>query len=287
MIVIEMLGGTAIGGQGGRLSSKSLGGVKPRQLLEMLALQPGRAISKDVLAEQLWDGRPPAGYLGTVESYVCVLRRSLRPLASGPVPVLTSHGGYVLAAEAVRVDVVEVRKLLAGSAGDVCRALDLVTGELLADEPYATWACDARASFDQAVGEACTNAAQQANGQGDHAVASRLAREALARQPFSEIALRELMTALSRTGGRAEAMAAYQQVRERLASELGLGLSAQTRTHFLSMLEGGRRHEHRADRAELKAMLQVIRQVLEIDPTALDGVPWSRELGSMLRASPA
>ena len=95
------------------------------------------------------------------------------------------------------------------------------------------------------------------------------------------------MTALARTGARAEAMNAYQQVRERISCELGLGLSAQTQELFLTMLEHGRHHERRADRAELKAMLQVIRQVLEIDPTALEGVPWSRELGSLLRAQPA
>lgn len=287
MINIGVLGRTVIDGQIGRSSSRSLGGVKPRQLLEMLALEPDRAISKEVLAEQLWEGRPPTGYLGTVESYVCVLRRCLRTLGSGIEPVVTSNGGYVLTSDAVQVDVAQVRRLLTGSPDDVCRALDLVTGELLADEPYAAWASDARVAFDHALGEACTRAAQLANGQGQHAVASRLAREALDRRPFSEVALRELMTALSKTGAPAEAMNAYQQVRERISCELGLGLSAQTQELFLTMLEHGRHDERRADRAELKAMLQVIRQVLEIDPTALEGVPWSRELGCLLRAQPA
>ena len=77
MIDIKLFGPTVISGAGTRLVASDLGGSKPRQLLEMLALDLGTPIAKDLLAERLWDGRPPASYIATVESYVCSLRRRL------------------------------------------------------------------------------------------------------------------------------------------------------------------------------------------------------------------
>ena len=77
MIDIKLFGPTVISGAGSRLVGSDLGGSKPRQLLEMLALDLGAPVAKDLLAERLWDGRPPASYIATVESYVCSLRRRL------------------------------------------------------------------------------------------------------------------------------------------------------------------------------------------------------------------
>jgi len=37
----------------------SLGGPKPRALLAVLALEPGRVVSVDRLVEALWPGQPP------------------------------------------------------------------------------------------------------------------------------------------------------------------------------------------------------------------------------------
>ena len=77
MIEITLFGPTVISGAGTRLVGSDLGGAKPRPLLEMLALDLGAPVAKDLLAERLWDGRPPASYIATVESYVCALRRRL------------------------------------------------------------------------------------------------------------------------------------------------------------------------------------------------------------------
>ena len=53
----------------GHRVSRTLGGVKPRQILAILALAAGRPVSKEHLADLLWDGEPPKGYRGTLESY--------------------------------------------------------------------------------------------------------------------------------------------------------------------------------------------------------------------------
>ncbi|HET6665730.1 MAG TPA: winged helix-turn-helix domain-containing protein, partial [Intrasporangium sp.] len=159
MIEIKILGPTVISGAGNRLVASGLGGSKPRQLLEMLALDLGTPIAKDLLAERLWDGRPPASYIATVESYVCSLRRRLGLLGDRRGPLATTHHGYLLDPEHVRVDVASVRALLGGDLADVTRGLDLMTGKLLADEPYAGWANDARGAFDELLAESCTRAA--------------------------------------------------------------------------------------------------------------------------------
>ena len=54
-----------------------VGGAKPRGLLELLLLARGRTVSKEQLAEALWGANPPRNVAGTLEHYVCVLRRKL------------------------------------------------------------------------------------------------------------------------------------------------------------------------------------------------------------------
>jgi DNA-binding SARP family transcriptional activator len=64
--------------------------------------------------------------------------------------------------------------------------------------------------------------AEEAEGAGDSAMALQLAREAVSKAPFDEIALRRLMELLTRLGDRAEALRAYELFRTRLAEELGV-----------------------------------------------------------------
>ena len=41
----------------------------------MLLLARGRSVSKDVLADTLWDANPPKNVSGTIEQHVSLLRR--------------------------------------------------------------------------------------------------------------------------------------------------------------------------------------------------------------------
>jgi DNA-binding SARP family transcriptional activator len=205
MIDIKLIGPTVISGAGTRLVGSDLGGSKPRQVFEMLALDLGTPIAKDLLAERLWDGRPPASYIATVESYVCSLRRRLGLVAGRRGPLATTHHGYLLDPEHVRVDVTSVRSLLAGDVADVTLALDLMSGELLADEPYAAWAGGARETLDELLAAGCTRAAHTANDRHESALAVRLAREATRRTYCAEPPVRELMRGLDANGERPQA----------------------------------------------------------------------------------
>jgi hypothetical protein len=82
----------------------ALGGRRQRALLALLALEPGRVISVDVLADELWNGDPPPGAATTLRSYASRLRRAL-----GPDAVLARGHGYALETAAERLDVKELR----------------------------------------------------------------------------------------------------------------------------------------------------------------------------------
>jgi pimeloyl-ACP methyl ester carboxylesterase len=59
------------------LGPRDLGGVKPKQLLEILLLERGRTVPKERLADLLWGDRLPQRVAATIETYVSVLRRAL------------------------------------------------------------------------------------------------------------------------------------------------------------------------------------------------------------------
>lgn len=282
---VNVLGPTVVTEGGVRLTAAELGGGKPRQLLEMLALSLGNPMAKDLLAEQLWDGRPPASYIATVESYVCGLRRRIGLPGGRRGPLATTPRGYLLDPEQVRVDVWEVRGLLEGDSYDVARGLDLLPGELLADEPYASWANEARGSFSELVAAKCTRAAGEANGRGDASLAVRLASEATRRSYFSEPAVRELMHGLVRAGDRINALRAYETLRAGLHDELGMEPEAATQQRYLTILRGGAADcAHNSGKDEIAALLQLLRRALENDANRVIGLPAMYEVGQLLLA---
>ena len=167
MLKISLFGETVAEFDGRTVSASDMGGSKPRQILEILACELGSPVAKDQLADQLWSGRLPASYVGTLESYVCVLRRSL---GSGPdrrAFLRTSSRGYLLDPDRVTVDLAQFRGLASSAlvtGGDAsvelsASALGLAKGELLASEPYADWAVRARQSFHRERLDLCVRAA--------------------------------------------------------------------------------------------------------------------------------
>jgi DNA-binding response OmpR family regulator len=60
-----------------------LGGPRQRAVLALLLLEANRVVSMDRLAEDLWGGNPPEGWVTTVQIYVSHLRR--RWSRTGPV----------------------------------------------------------------------------------------------------------------------------------------------------------------------------------------------------------
>lgn len=277
MINIKLFGPTSVETDRGTVTASDLGGVKPRQILEILALSPGTPIAKDRLADLLWDGEPPKTYVGTLESYVCVLRRSLG-LTKGRKSVLaTTSNGYVLDTSEAHVDLVDFRRLLtrssaAGPAQSIElteRALAMVGGTLLASEAYTTWATQERHFVDQELVTACVRAAGHALELRDFDTAIRLASAGLDRDRFAESAVQHLMRALWRSGRRCEALRTYSALRTAMVDELALEPGVSTYRLYMEILSdesSSRSAAPDSERAELRALLGLLRQTLASIP---------------------
>ena len=285
MLYVNLFGSTRV--RCGK-QTVALAGVKPRRLVQMLAADLGNPVAKDVLAEALWDGRPPSSYVASVESYACVVRRALAG-QGGPTPLVTASGAYLLDPELVQVDLVEVRNrldALRSARGEVLvagaeAALKQMTGRLLAEEPFGGWANRIRERHDELTELVVTEAAETALRAGQHARAVRLAHAVLERSALSEPACRTLMRAYRGQGARAQALAAYADLRALMLDELGVEPCDRTRELYLTILDdAGRDRPAERDRAELSALVRLLRETLASgvrpDPVTRS---WLAELG--------
>jgi DNA-binding SARP family transcriptional activator len=271
-IRIVLSGRTTVTDELGR--ARPVAGVKPIRILEMLALQQGEALAKDVIADRLWEGNPPPSWVGTLESHVSTLRRDIGWTGRSSA-LSTTAQGYVLAEEGVTVDVVELRRLLvaAGRSHDrtrpalVTRALDLYPGTLLAGNMYSLWAEQARTELETLLVDACTEAARAAYRLGDDATARQLAQRAIEIDECAEGAWQVVLESLERIGRRGEAVNAYGRLRAAMLEQIGVEPSAATRAVYARLLA----HDHGpsnkggsdADRAELHGLMRLLRQRLE------------------------
>src|SRR5205807_1914513 len=110
------------------LGPRDLGGIKSKQILEILLLNRGHAVSKDSLADFLWGDSLPTDYFGALESHVSVLRSRLQPGIKVRQSVIrTEPGGYRFVAEHATVDLDRFDALVA----DAGRARPPKSRELL------------------------------------------------------------------------------------------------------------------------------------------------------------
>jgi DNA-binding SARP family transcriptional activator/pimeloyl-ACP methyl ester carboxylesterase len=222
---------------GARVGPRDLGGVKPKQLLELLLLERGRPVSKDRIAEALWGEDLPRRVAATIETYVSVLRHRVdRPPGRGRRLIVTEHGGYRLSAEELGVDVDRFEDLLrtAAAANGTRRraaldaAVDLAAQELLTDEPYAPWAVPTREHYRERRVQALVDLAECCLVLGDARAALEAAERSLAVEPTRERAYRAAMLAHHLLGERDAALWLYERCRSALANELGVTPDART-----------------------------------------------------------
>jgi len=270
---ISLFGGTTVKAGDTSVRGGALGGVKPRKLLEVLALTPGQAVSKELLADRIWGENPPRCYLATLESYVCVLRRSVGAPGGRGSWLATTPGGYLLDADQVHVDLAETRYGLRNVAGYdtpvaaaiTAAALELDESGLLIDSADEGWADEVRSEFTAQLVSACLHTAERSLAEGEPLAAIRFAREALRRDPFAEPAVQVLLRGLAGLGRRAEAMRVFRDFRQLLLDELGIDPDPDTTTAYLEAL---RRRPQQADghrplESEARLLFDLLRQALE------------------------
>ncbi|MFE7675983.1 BTAD domain-containing putative transcriptional regulator [Streptomyces albidoflavus] len=228
--------------------------AKPRQILSLLALHPGRIVPVATLMEEIWGMRPPQSAQTTLQTYILQLRRRLATAMGPAAPagakdvLATRHGGYVLRIPADRVDVHRYERLVtqglaAFEAGDdetsarvYRQALALWDGPALVDvrlgpvleievlrlEESRLGAVERRIDADLRLGRHCELIAELS--------------ELTARHPLHEGLQSQAMLALYRAGRRSGALDIYRRLRSRLIEEVGVEPSPQLQRLHQAML---------------------------------------------------
>ncbi len=243
---IGLLGPLAVHDEAGR--PVRVGGSLVRLLLILLALDAGRVVPAYSLIERLWDGEPPANAANSLQSLVSRLRTSLRQAGLGGQVIESHPAGYRLAVSPDEVDAVAFERLArdgstALAAGDpntaaalLREALGAWRGPALADAPGARFAAGPAARLEELRTRAALDLIEAglALGESDGLVGEL--RDMIAADPVAERPRGLLMRALYAAGRQAEALAVYTELRELLASDLGVDPSPQIERIYLGVL---------------------------------------------------
>ncbi|MER6441642.1 MULTISPECIES: AfsR/SARP family transcriptional regulator [unclassified Streptomyces] len=218
---------------------------KPRQILSLLALYPGRVMPVPTLMEEIWATQPPQSALTTLQTYILQLRRRLGTAMGPGAPggakevLATRHGGYLLQIPPDSVDVHQYDRLTREgqtafehgddevSAARFREALGLWQGPALVDvrlgpvleievvrlEESRLVTVERRIDADLRLGR--------------HAELIAELIELTARHPQHEGLHSQAMVALYRSGRQASALEVYRRLRVRLIEDLGVEPSPQ------------------------------------------------------------
>jgi len=210
--------------------------AKERLVLAVLVVHANELVSADRLVEVLWGAEPPATAANTLQTYISRLRRALEPDLAARVQegVLHTRGqSYSLAVAPEAVDAVrfeqlarEGRDALPGephrAADTLRRALALWRGEPLAEFGFELFAQAEIARLSELHYAATEDRIEADIALGRHAMLCGELSQAVAEHPLRERLWAQLIRVLYRCGRQAEALGAYQQLRERLAEQLGI-----------------------------------------------------------------
>ncbi|MFD7023756.1 BTAD domain-containing putative transcriptional regulator [Promicromonospora sukumoe] len=214
-----------------------------RALLAVLALDVGRPVPTDRIAAAVWGEERPADPRKAVQVLVTRLRTAL-----GPDVVRTTSGGYQLDVPASAVDVARFEADLAASrTADPAEEYRLLRRSLghWRGAPFEAVGSDLLLSADRPrLMEQALRAVERG---ADLALAGHAPdlgelaaglRELVALHPLREGLWVRLMAVLDRTGRRADALAAYQDLYRVLRDELGTPPGAEARAAHQRLLAG-------------------------------------------------
>ncbi|RSM99596.1 SARP family transcriptional regulator [Nonomuraea sp. WAC 01424] len=204
-----------------------IGPARQRSLLAALLADPNRPVSADQLVERVWGDHAPHRARETLRTYLSRLRQALA--VTDEVSIGRRAGGYVLTLDPGIVDLHHFHQLLAmaRSTGDGTAAMDLF------DQALALWRGEPFAQLDTPWSRAARTEAENERTRAELDRTDLLLRHGrhhelpaalwaqTAERPLDERLAGQLMLALYRNGRQADALDRYQDIRTRLAEELG------------------------------------------------------------------
>lgn len=220
---IELLGGVRATRDG--LSVTRFRTHKAEALLGLLAFRKDRPQPRELLTELLWPDSEPGVGRNNLSRELSSLRHLLEPPGVRPGSVVVAGRTSVQLA-GVTTDVAELEEALARAKGpgrvDALRAaVALHAGELLPGH-YQEWVEPERARLRAAVARAARDLGAALAAAGDAPGAVDALRRAIAADPLSEEAHRELMAAHAAAGDSAAALRVHAELEAVLRRELGV-----------------------------------------------------------------
>ncbi|MFD1535516.1 AfsR/SARP family transcriptional regulator [Nonomuraea guangzhouensis] len=224
---------------------------KLRQILALLLSRADQVVTFESLMEELWDAGRPKTALTTAQTYVYQLRKAIDRELSGEVTLLTRPFGYLLPLGPQQLDVrlfqhlaSEGRRLLHDrsyeeASWQLSRALDLWAGEPMADVPRGPLLT----AYAVHLGEQRLHALElriEADMRlGRHRELIGELKSLVTVHPHHEWFHGRLISALTRSGRRSEALQAYRNVRTILSDDLGLDPSQELQELQQAVLTNG------------------------------------------------
>lgn len=244
MLRVYLTGNVAVEDGALLVPEKRLPGRQGRLAFAILAWERARAISIDELADLVWDGEPPNAWQTALRALVSKLRTAL----GGHASIEHAFGCYQLRlpsdawvdVEACDAAVHESETAFRGGEFEKAMGPALVANAI-ARRPFlagdlSRWSDHKREHLRQARVRALEVRAQVALACGDPAGAATDAEIVVDLDPYRESACALLMRASVAAGNPAHALTAYEQLRTRLAEDLGTQPSAATEALFLDVL---------------------------------------------------
>jgi len=232
-----------------RAEGRLLAAGPPQQshVLAVLAAAAGRPVTADTLIDRVWGDQPPEGVRHAVHVYITGLRRMLAQAGADRPVLVRRSAGYLLDIEPDQVDLYRFRALRERAGHPDCpdeqraallgEALTLWRGQPLTGLPGA-WAQRMRRTWGEEYLSATLDWADTQLRRADPSKVIGPLTDLAAEHPLVEPLTGTLMRALYAAGRAAEALDRYEQVRRRLAEELGLDPGADLQQLHRAILRG-------------------------------------------------
>ena len=209
-------------------------GLRRKGVLAVLALHAGSIVSVDRLVHAIWEERPPATAVNTLQRHMSYLRH----LFGARDTIVARSPGYLLQIGPEPTDAVVAERLIREARQSTDRsantarlraALALWRGPALVDVAGLRWAEEQSRRLTLLYEEATHALIEARLALGEHTELVPELQRLTSEQPYHEHLHGQLMVALYRAGRQADALDAYQELRRALREELGIDPSTASR----------------------------------------------------------
>jgi SARP family transcriptional regulator, regulator of embCAB operon len=209
------------------VQQRAFPGPQGRVVFAMLAAEHGVPVSRDQLAEEIWNGSPPAEWEVAVRALVSKVRGLLDPVAGHPGQALITaafgcyqlslpHGAWVdlhAAAGAAHAAETALGAGLLDAAGAEALVASMISRRPFLAGVEGPWTRERRRRLQDVRIRALECLSEVWRRKGDHGQAARDAETVLGLDPYRETAYLRLMLAHAAAGNRASALLAYERCR--------------------------------------------------------------------------